>query len=372
MGLAMVMAAAVCTMTGCVGGKTVDLNEYLYIDYSGYDTLGKASCEIDYEQMARDYSDKMKLKGDAAYFGPAMILADGIDGELDKTRDLSNGDKIKFTWEVYEEDLKEVTGLKFKYSDVEQKIEGLEKVQPIDAFEGVNLSFEGTSPQGKATVQAENAPMSADSYRLDTNMNLKNGDVVTVTIDESACNSLCESQGMIPKERTREFTVEGLSEYVNALSDIDDTLLAQMQQQAADESISSTARYEHPASYKGEKYLGSYLLTSKTTGENKIYLVYEKTYQIADRTEDNIFNWIWYIEFDNIIKNGDGTYNVDLNNYKVPSGTAFFGMISGEDVGFTGEGGADLFVSGFADLESFVREHITAHMDAYNYETTLN
>lgn len=48
-------AMLLCTaaFSGC-GAVTVDLNDYLTVDFDGYDTVGKAKASVDIDSLLRD------------------------------------------------------------------------------------------------------------------------------------------------------------------------------------------------------------------------------------------------------------------------------------------------------------------------------
>ena len=88
--------------TGC-GTKEINLNDYLDVSYSGYDSAGVATSEFDIDKMIKDNSEAFGIKGDVTDSELLKIeadLDDVIDGSLDKTTDLSNGDSVSYKWNV--------------------------------------------------------------------------------------------------------------------------------------------------------------------------------------------------------------------------------------------------------------------------------
>lgn len=369
--LLMTMAVMAGTMTGC-SGKTVKLNDYLTIEYEGYNKYGKARYDIDYEQIVADYSKHIKLSESNSYFSAEDVLKEQIKGKLDKREELSNGDTVTFKWKVFDEQLKEATGLKVKYSDVKEKIKDLEEAELIDGFDGLKINIDGISGSATARIDAEQAPLPSGCYEMDKEQGLKNGDVITITINEGAAINFCNENGIIPKEMSMDYPIEGLREYVSKIADIDDTLMEKMKKQTEDGMKATTATWVRPENFKGMDYLGSYLLSSKETGKNKLYLIYECTYTITDREENNEFKWIWYTSFDEVMKMEDGTCSVDLNTYEGPAAFYnYFSGYSGEYVMFEGEGGKKLAVQGLASVDEFENKYIIGNIDKYTYETTV-
>ena len=127
--------------------KTINLNKYITIEASGYDSVGTATATFDYDKFEKDYHGKIKLtkeaKKDAKELGELFgvknasmsgdealaLMKWGISGKLDKDSGLSNGDTIVYEWKVDDADLKSLVKNKVKYKDVKYKVKGLEKVE---------------------------------------------------------------------------------------------------------------------------------------------------------------------------------------------------------------------------------------------------
>ena len=96
---ALLLPLALC-LSGC-GAKTVNLNDYLTIECKGMDTAGKASFSVDIERLVEDNAEALGMDG--ASFGSLLTVYDDfyskLGGELDKSSELSNGDKITFKWD---------------------------------------------------------------------------------------------------------------------------------------------------------------------------------------------------------------------------------------------------------------------------------
>lgn len=129
---------------------TINLNEYITVAAEGYDTLGTAGYSIDYSKMEEDYGDKvilyhkkmkelLKSRGMTdevsrndierfvkMFYGSDfnMMTATSISGSLDTAEGLSNGDEIRFVWDIDEEML-ECFNVKFLYEDITIRVEGL-------------------------------------------------------------------------------------------------------------------------------------------------------------------------------------------------------------------------------------------------------
>ena len=132
-GIAGAMAAFLIILIAVLAmnsSKVIDLNKYITFESSGYDGYGKASINIDWEKLEKDYGKKIKYssKGKKEYgvltyaFEPVYVLHDAVSGvELEKTEKLSNGEKVKYTWIVDDEKAKSIN-YKLKYKDGEYSI----------------------------------------------------------------------------------------------------------------------------------------------------------------------------------------------------------------------------------------------------------
>ena len=122
-------------LAGC-GKKTVNLNKYVTITTEGYDSVGRAKCEFDFDSFKKDYSGKIKpVKNNSElsawiFSGETydeLLLEFCTEGELDKYTGLSNGDVVTFHWDCKDSLAEEYFNVKLKYSDIKYKVKGLKK-----------------------------------------------------------------------------------------------------------------------------------------------------------------------------------------------------------------------------------------------------
>lgn len=169
---------------------SIDLQRYVTITAQGYDTLGKLDVSFDTDKLEADYGKRIadsfkKAMNDhkESTYGLSSLAADlysGSETELfvdycatgsaDKTSGLRNGDVITYSWNESEDEAETLFGVKVKYSDITYTVSGLEKVNTFDAFDGVTVEFNGTAPQGTATVNSLPTAEAGGSlhYTLDT------------------------------------------------------------------------------------------------------------------------------------------------------------------------------------------------------------
>ena len=142
-------------LSGC-GQKTVNLNKYVEIEISGYDTVGTAKISYDMEALRKDLKDRIKVNTKemneltAGLYGEMssddlveMLLMTCVDGSFDKDSGLKNGDKVVWTWECDDEAAKKYFNCKLKCSDIKETVEGLKEATVFDPFEHVTVSYSG-------------------------------------------------------------------------------------------------------------------------------------------------------------------------------------------------------------------------------------
>ncbi len=132
--------------------KTINLNDYLVLEFDGTDGDGYATCYIDWDEIEDDFEDKIELtsKGKKAIekeyraWGNRDFDADDLDGdelidalrycvdvELSDYYYLSNGDTVKYRFDVEDEldeldmDIEDVFNIKLKYENGKEKVTGL-------------------------------------------------------------------------------------------------------------------------------------------------------------------------------------------------------------------------------------------------------
>ena len=237
---------------------TVNLNKYITLSAEAYNSIGTLDVEFDTDKLEKDYGKKIAKNFQKAmknheedtyglsnlagsmYEGSetSLFVTYCADGSADKTRNLSNGDVVTYSWNESEDEAEMLFGVRVKYSDIVYTVSGLEKVNTFDAFDGVTVEFNGTAPHGTATVNSlpTAAAGSCLHYKLDTADGLRNGDTVTLTASSSRedFSDCIEKYGAIPAKTEKTFTVSGLDEYIAAPAQLTDTVLDNLKAQAED------------------------------------------------------------------------------------------------------------------------------------------
>ena len=382
---------------------TIDVSKYMTLSADGYNTVGKLNISFDTEKLEKDYGKQIatrfkkqmkNLKDDT--FGLSSLTAslyDGYEADLfaetcatgsaDKTKNLSNGDVVTYTWDDNSDEAEEAFGVKVKYSDITYTVSGLASVNTFDAFDGVDVEFSGISPDGRATVNS--LPTAAEAqglyYTLDENSGLSNGDTVTLTVhsnrdDFSDC---IDKYGAMPQATEKTFTVEGLNEYVTSADTLSDSVLVSLQNQAEDVFKSYAAqRFSNGQTFKGMTYLGNYILTPKNKDswgdKDRIVLAYQVTVHHdytseLNTTYDADDSFFWYITFNNVSKDADGNIASGLNDYDTP--TTFVKIDSGVQKYSFSSSTETWEYYGYASLDSLYNAAVNQYVENYNHQDNV-
>ena len=404
--LAPIAAAAVIAAGGWAFANrtpTIDVSKYMTLSADGYNTVGKLNIDFDTDKLEQDYGKQIatrfkkqmkNLKDDT--YGLSSLTAslyDGYEADLfaetcatgsaDKTKGLSNGDVVTYTWDDNSDEAEEAFGVKVKYTDITYTVSGLASVNTFDAFDGVDVEFSGISPDGRATVNS--LPTAAEAqglyYPLDENSGLSNGDTVTLTVhsnrdDFSDC---IDKYGAMPQATEKTFSVEGLNEYVTSADTLSDSVLVSLQNQAEDVFKSYAAqRFSNGQTFKGMTYLGNYILTPKNKDswgdKDRIVLAYQVTVHHdytseLNTTYDADDSFFWYITFNNVSKDADGNIASGLNDYDTP--TTFVKIDSGVQKYSFSSSTETWEYYGYASLDSLYNAAVNQYVENYNHQDNV-
>ena len=384
----------------------INLNKYITLSAEGYNSIGTLDVEFDTDKLEKDYGKKIaknfqkamknheedtyglsNLAGSLYEGGEtSLFVTYCADGSADKTRNLSNGDVVTYTWDGVNEQTKkeaeELFGVKIKCSDVTYKVSGLTAVNTFDAFDGVEVEFNGISPDGSATVNTLPTAEAAKGlyYTLDEQYDLANGDTVTVTVhsnrdDFSDC---IEKYGAIPAATEKTYTVEGLNEYVTDSDGLTDSVLVSLQNQAEDVLNAYIAKSwdSECVTLKGMSYLGYYILTPKNKDNYGVYQdVIILPYQVTSHNHfeddkgqvyDADVSYYWYIAFRNVSKDADGNIAGGLDDYYTAN--ASFDVKTGLDDGWWEKYWS---YDGYQTLDELYSNAVTRNVEDYNHQDNV-
>lgn len=250
--------------------------------------------------------------------------------------------------------------------------EGADKLEAVDAFSNLTVTFNGIYPDSSISISGGDSRV---KYTANTEKNMKNGDVITVSAE---LNGSYNTQCMLT-EPSKEYIVEGLSAYATSISEIPDEMKEKMLAQANDSITASCAGWAEGNTLKSLEFAGFYLLTGKegfqTKPYNRLYCVYKSTANITGykrggdgKTEENADETYYtYYRFNDIMLMPDGVCSVDLSSGEMTSNKIE------SDYGYYDFWGGGTFYTfkGYKDLDSMFNECVTSQIEKYNYESTV-
>ena len=323
--LVVTLAGALLSFTAC-GGKSVNLNDYVKVEYAGYDGFGTAQASIDYDKLKSDGSIDEKT-----------IAAVGMvaNGSFDKADGLFNGDKIKYTWDIDKDKLKSVKknyGINLKCKDFSEKVEGLKDPSEFDVNDILDIKYEGAAPNAKLNISSK-----VDGFKVtaDKTDGLSNGDEITLTIDASdptytTFEEVCGQNNLPVFDTTIKYKVEGVPSLVQSLDEISDNMKAAIKK-AADEKreafVESLNKDDHNRNIESMQLIGASVFENYDS--NVLVLFYEIHWGAPDA--DVITYEYDYITGVDDRKDVEEDYTVELDTgatSEIIGGKAFVGLES--------------------------------------------
>ena len=195
----------------------IDLNDYIEIEYSGYDGYAEAWFIIDYVEIIDDYEDYFDVDakdlddGDEDAWKLMEKLQEAVSGKLRNASDLSNGDSVKFKWDIDADDFEDDYDVVFVYEDFEEEVENLDELKEVDPLKGVEFIFNGSNGDGYLTYDTSDWEYSFFDFYVSSENYLSNGDELTVYLDDDYMDA-CLREGVIPEYTSTNITVSGLEE----------------------------------------------------------------------------------------------------------------------------------------------------------------
>ena len=239
-GVLIIVAIILCIVL-LGGGKKFDLGKYYMISVQGMN--GNATAEVITNDSITD-TELMKDLGLKSNQYSELVNYAGffqsVSAELSKTEGISNGDTIEATL-TYDEDLAEELHIKIKNSKLSLQVKGLKDGTKIDVFEDLQVTFTGIAPKGEVEIVNNSTDdfVSDIYFSADKTSGLSNGDVVTITANYDKYQA--QDELLVVTQETKEFTVEGLSEYLTSAEQITDEVRAALDNKAKEAVNASLA-----------------------------------------------------------------------------------------------------------------------------------
>ena len=210
----------------------VVLDDYVRVEYDGYDFAGIARVSFDKEQFLLDHINDIafneenrrvyqELYGTDGRSAASAIL-DYVSVGLDKTSPLCNGDLVNTIWTIDTERVEDYFDWNYFCSSQSYTVAGLPEAETYDPFEEVMVSFSGTAPYGIVNIYAHdiNRDYYGGIFEASPIDNLSNGDEVVVTYSCDDKSTMIERYKKYPNCFEKTYTVNGLDTYVQSLDKI--------------------------------------------------------------------------------------------------------------------------------------------------------
>lgn len=301
---------------------TAKINPSAYLEepvFSGNDTMGYASVNFDEKGLIESIigEEPIEIFSEDAWEWAELYedYSKNIVCEY-PTSNLSNGDT--FTVKII------TTGVaaeKIKSIEKTYTVEGLAEIETIDVFEHVTVTFSGVSGFASATltVNTDDEIINACRFKIEPQYNLKNGDIVTVTITNR--ESVCDKYSVVPRELVKEYTVSELREYattdtlpMDIVDELTNLYIAEKSKEIEEEN--SWIWCEEPKLY------GCYFMEKKDGAffceENELHILVYYNQYVYEEYHSTIY---LPLTFENIMVNTDGSVDID---YEDGHGTGFF------------------------------------------------
>lgn len=369
-------------LTGC-GEKTVNLNECVDVKISGIDEKGKAEVEVDYDKMENLLAKAMKIDLDEENiesFGDLGSAMDDLDTiteaedcvefQVEPSENLKNGDKVKVKAVIDEEAAKDLK-IKFKFDEIEKKVEGLQeaiKISQKELFKDIVVEFVGIAPDAEIQIRntSKDKVISKLSFRADENSGLDKGDTVVVTADIP--EELAE-QGYVFENASKEYKVEDVDAYVKNFTEIPEEDLKKIMQQAGDMIEAQLKLKKVDSSFeKGGEFMA--LMDSfETISEPKLATSYFFMRKEGMEGSFGCKNAMGITYTFDVTQLGGGLFEKPAEDYQ-----DCYILISCQDMILTkgGELQFDIdtmeFSDGYASFDSFYAEQVTGEKDEYEIE----
>lgn len=290
--------AAVGVIVGITGfvkyqKKQVNLNDYITVEYTGFDTAGSAYADLDEEKLELAILNAKGIDADqyakenidwediTSYFSSGVYeLMDSVSIEATPANQLKNGDTVVVSVKFDEEMAKE-NGIRLKAKEEEFTVSGLEELTEVDPFAGVTVSYSGFAPNASISYENNSTDAYVDSlyFTADQEDGLDIGDTVTLTV--ATDEEMAMQNGYRFTQTSKEYTVDSADCYLTSYEDIGKDTLSDIQSEACDVIESYFAENTDYITAGELTYEGAYTLMAKTkdywSSPNLMYLIYSTT-----------------------------------------------------------------------------------------------
>ena len=220
----------------------VDLNEFASFEYTGYDTVGEAKFNFDYDAFNEKYEKKLKYtKAGKMLYGEIepvdafrkIMTSYARNGRVVE-KNLKNGDTVTFNWrDSLITLLTESFKVEIDNDKLEGTVKGLNVASTVDIFKDIELEYRGTAPNASVSIRTSSNPYGL-RFRADKSSGLSNGDTITITTTRGSDLNryLLENYGVLAESESKTVTVSGLAAMAQKPEDISSDMMSKIQAQA--------------------------------------------------------------------------------------------------------------------------------------------
>lgn len=275
--LAIVIILAIIVVIFCVfSRKTIDLSQYLKVEYNGYNGYATATVSID--------KDLKSYIGDSDLYKKFVKKA---ELEIKDNEGLSNGDELVIEVSISENWLKE-NKLRLKSDTVTITVEGLEEADVVDVFADIEVEVKGVSPNLEMSVNNNNSDsfIRTVTYSLSQSSGLSNGDKVTITANYS--ETAANEAGKVVANDTMEYEITGYAEYISKVDEFSDDIKNSIKSEFVEE-VKDQTEYDNDSWYSIIYYKYDNIGYNETFTTSEPELV--KLYLLTPKNESSTYSW---------------------------------------------------------------------------------
>ncbi len=271
--------------------KTVDLSEYIEVNYSGYDGYSRATYSIDRDGLEKAFIEAQENSNisdtEKAYNALALTFMTSV--KLSKSSKLANGDKIEVRVEILDDDYLKTTDIIAEEVKYSVEVKDLKEVSKINLFDYIKVTFDGTDGDVIAIIENTSTDeFLSGVYLLYTETwYLSIGDKVTITIFDDDVNYALEN-GYEFTEISRDYVVPKVDSYTKAFGELDDDIVTQMNTKVEDIILEYFEEYFN-ISASNIKLVGGYFLINELKDEWRYHNYYYPIYSVDVTSKDGKF-----------------------------------------------------------------------------------